>query len=77
MLINILATKPPKPPPSGGCPLFIDNMFDVVCPPIYWNNMFEMFSRGREERGERKGLRVVRMRGITEVFDGASGAEAC
>ena len=26
MLINILATKPPKPPPSGGCPLFIDNM---------------------------------------------------
>ena len=22
------------------CPLFIDNMFDVVCPPIYWNNMF-------------------------------------
>ena len=39
--------------------------------------MFEMFSRGREERGERKGFRVVMMRGIAEVFDGASGAEVC
>ena len=37
----------------------------------------EMFSRGREERGERKGLRVVMMRAIVEVFDGASGAEVC
>ena len=27
-----------------------------------------MSSRGREERGERKGLRVVMMRGIAEVF---------
>ena len=35
-----VVTKPPKPPPSGGCPLFIDNMFDFVCPPIYWSNMF-------------------------------------
>ena len=31
------------------------------------------FPRGREERGERKGLRVVMMRAIAEVFEGASG----
>jgi hypothetical protein len=39
MLINILATKPPEPPPSGGCPLNIGNMFEVVCRPIHWTNM--------------------------------------
>ena len=32
---------------------------------------------GREERGERKGLRVVMMRALVEEFDGARDAEVC
>ena len=35
------------------------------------------FPRGREERGERKGLRVVMMRALVEEFDGARDAEVC
>ena len=34
-------------------------------------------SAGREERGERKGLRVVMMRALVEEFDGARDAEVC